>query len=133
MTDPLTSLSFSVGERAILLGGAFGFVWLGSHLFAVTPAGLFAYLLTNYALNVLGHSNTEWFPSWFVKSPLGKVFLTPTFHAMHHARHQGNYGLFTIVLDRWLGTDFKDYPQAHQKAREGVGLSRLGERLTTNA
>jgi Delta7-sterol 5-desaturase len=128
VTEPLTSLSFSISERIILIGGALGFVLLGSYLFSITQAGLFAYLLTNYALNILGHSNTEWFPSWFLKSPLGKIFLTPTFHAMHHARYQGNYGLFTTVLDRWCSTSFADYEAVHQLAREGRGLHRLVER-----
>ena len=131
VTEPLTSLSFSLVERVVLLGGALGFVILGSYLFPLTLAGVFAYMLTNYALNILGHSNTEWFPAWFVRSPLGRVFLTPTFHALHHARHQGNYGLFTVFLDRWCATDFADYEAVHQKAREGEGLERLGERLAT--
>jgi sterol desaturase/sphingolipid hydroxylase (fatty acid hydroxylase superfamily) len=52
------------------------------------------------------------------------------FHARHHARYQGHYGLFTVVLDRWFGTAFQDYPRVHALAREGQGLVRLGERLS---
>jgi sterol desaturase/sphingolipid hydroxylase (fatty acid hydroxylase superfamily) len=95
----------------------------------VTLAGVMAYILTNYALNVFGHGNTEWLPERFVRSWAGRLFFTPTFHALHHARYQGHYGLFTPMLDRWLGTAFDDYEQVHARAREGAGLERIGERV----
>ncbi|CAM3299569.1 sterol desaturase family protein [Corallococcus soli] len=91
--------------------------------------GFLAYMLTNYALNAVGHGNTEWLPKRFVTSWVGRVFFTPTFHAMHHARYQGHYGLYTVLLDRWFGTTFEDYPQVHARARDGEGLTRMGERL----
>jgi sterol desaturase/sphingolipid hydroxylase (fatty acid hydroxylase superfamily) len=127
VTNPLTSLSFSVVERVVLMGGSIGLALLALEVMPVTNAGIMAYLLTNYLLNVLGHSNTEWFPSGFVHSWAGRLFLTPTFHAMHHARYKGHYGLFTTVLDRWFGTTFPDYVRVHARARAGEGLTRIGE------
>jgi sterol desaturase/sphingolipid hydroxylase (fatty acid hydroxylase superfamily) len=129
VTDPLTSLSFSLVERLVLMGGGMGLVFLAMEVMPVTQAGVTAYILTNYFLNVVGHGNTEWLPRRFVASWAGRLFFTPTFHALHHARYQGHYGLFTVVLDRWLGTAFGDYPQVHARAREGHGLERIGERL----
>ncbi|KFE66479.1 sterol desaturase family protein [Hyalangium minutum] len=129
VTEPLTSLSFSLVERLVLMGGGMGLALLAIEVMPITKAGLMAYILTNYLLNVVGHSNTEWLPKRFVSSWLGRLVFTPTFHALHHARYQGHYGLFTVVLDRWFGTAFQDYPQVHARAREGVGLTRIGERL----
>jgi sterol desaturase/sphingolipid hydroxylase (fatty acid hydroxylase superfamily) len=129
VTEPLTSLSFSLVERLVLMGGGLGLVLLAMEMMPVTYVGLMTYILTNYLLNVVGHGNTEWLPKRFVSSWLGRLFFTPTFHALHHARYQGHYGLFTVVLDRWFGTAFQDYPQVHARAREGVGLVRIGERL----
>lgn len=129
VTNPLTSLSFSVAERVVLLGGAFMLVTVAGGFMPITQAGLALYILSNYALNVLGHGNTEWVPERVVSSWVGRAFITTTFHAMHHARYQGHYGLFTPVLDRWLGTAFDDYPQVHARARAGQGLERLGERI----
>jgi sterol desaturase/sphingolipid hydroxylase (fatty acid hydroxylase superfamily) len=129
VTDPLTSLSFSMAERLVLMGGGFGMVILAMEFMPVTRVGVMAYVLTNYALNVFGHGNTEWLPERFVRSWAGRLFFTPTFHALHHARYQGHYGLFTPILDRWLGTTFDDYEQVHARARAGVGLERIGERL----
>jgi sterol desaturase/sphingolipid hydroxylase (fatty acid hydroxylase superfamily) len=129
VTDPLTSLSFSLVERLVLMGGGMGLVLLAMEVMPVTNVGVMGYILTNYFLNVVGHGNTEWLPRRFVSSWAGRLFFTPTFHALHHARYQGHYGLFTVVLDRWLGTAFGDYPQVHARAREGHGLVRIGERL----
>ncbi len=129
VTEPLTALSFSVAERLVLMGGGLGLHFAAMHLFPGTQVGVLAYMLTNYVLNAFGHGNTEWLPRRFVASWVGRVFFTPTFHALHHARYQGHYGLYTVVLDRWFGTAFPDYPLVHARAREGAGLTRIGERL----
>src|SRR5690606_5712092 len=42
-----------------------------------------------------------------------------TFHAMHHARYTGHYGLFTTVLDRVLGTAWDDTPEVQARAARG--------------
>ena len=132
VTEPLTSLSFSIIERLILIGGALGLLLLGSFFLPITQAGGALFILFNYTFNVYGHSNVEWMPEWFVRSPLGRVFFTATFHAMHHARYGGHYGLFTVLLDRAFGTTFPDYPQVHARARQGLGLTRLGEKVTSD-
>ncbi|WP_375756448.1 sterol desaturase family protein [Corallococcus exercitus] len=129
VTEPLTALSFSVAERLVLMGGGLSLHFAAMHLLPGSQVGVLAYMLTNYLLNAFGHGNTEWLPKRFVTSWVGRVFFTPTFHALHHARYQGHYGLFTVVLDRWLGTAFADYPLVHARARAGEGLTRIGERL----
>ncbi|MCY1036447.1 hypothetical protein OV207_33730 [Corallococcus sp. BB11-1] len=91
--------------------------------------GFLAYMLTNCALNAVGHGNTEWRPTHFVTSWVGRVFFTPTLHAMHPARHQGHCGLHAVLFDWWFGTTFEDHPQVHARARDAEGLTRMGERL----
>jgi sterol desaturase/sphingolipid hydroxylase (fatty acid hydroxylase superfamily) len=132
VVDPLASLSFSILERAILLLGALGAAVAFSRLVhPIGAAGLFAYALTNYALNVLGHTNVEVYPAWFARSPVGRWIVTPTYHALHHARYRGHYGLFTSVLDRAFGDVFPDYELVQERASAGNGLSRPGERVNS--
>ncbi|MCY1044464.1 sterol desaturase family protein [Corallococcus sp. bb12-1] len=133
VTAPLTALSFSVLERVSLMGGGLCLHYAALHLMPGSQVGIVAYMLTNYALNAVGHGNTEWLPKRFVTSWVGRIFFTPTFHAMHHARYQGHYGLYTVLLDRWFGSTFEDYPQVHARARDGEGLTRMGERLPVAA
>lgn len=128
VAHPLTSLSFSIAERLILQLGAVGFVAVASALLPISAPGLFGYFLVNYALNVVGHSNVEWFPERYPRSGAGKLLISVSFHAMHHARYQGHYGLFTQVLDRAFGTYFPDYPEVHARAARGEGMTSLGER-----
>lgn len=129
VTDPLTSLSFSILERAILIGGVLAFAALVSLAIPLSMGGLIAVGLSNYVLNVLGHSNVEFVPERFARSRIGRVFITPSYHAMHHARFRGHYGLFTTILDRCFATRFEDYEQVYDRARAGRGLDRLGERV----
>lgn len=133
VTHPLTSMSFSLAERAVLLVGALGFAALMSRVVSMSAAGLFGYFLTNYALNVIGHSNVEWFPARYPERALGRFFISTSFHSMHHARYEGHYGLFTQVLDRAFGTYFADWPLVHKRAVRGEGMKRLGERLAPAA
>jgi len=110
--SPLTALSFSLVERAGLLLGLLLFAALGLLGVPLSGPGLLAYVALNQVLNVLGHSNVAlalpargwgWLQPWLV---------TPTFHALHHARGGAHYGLFTTVLDRAFGTVLADYPAA---------------------
>jgi sterol desaturase/sphingolipid hydroxylase (fatty acid hydroxylase superfamily) len=132
VADPLAALSFSLAERAILIVGALGFACLVSRVWPLALPGLGFYFLANYVFNVLGHTNVELLPRGFARSWPGRLYVTASFHAMHHARLQGHYGLFTQVLDRLCGTAWKDYEQIHARARAGAGLTHLGERITAS-
>ncbi len=112
--SPLTSLSFSLIERLILLSGAVVLPAVLS-IWVPLPAEAFvSYFFLNYFLNVLGHVNVEIFSPRFVNSWAGRFFYTPTFHALHHIRYKGHFGLFTSFLDKSNGTYFKDYPEFHE-------------------
>lgn len=114
----LTSLSFSLAERFILLSGALVVPALVSLFVPISAEAFMAYFFMNYFLNVMGHLNVEIFSPSFVNSQMGRFFFTPTFHALHHLRYKGHYGLFTSFLDKLHGSYFKDYPTFH----ENIGL-----------
>lgn len=133
VVDPLSSLSFSLLERMILITGALGFAVVLAQLMTVSAPGLIAYGIVNYLLNVLGHSNVEVFPAWFTRTHLGKWIVTPTYHALHHARYRGHYGLFTAILDRAYGNVFPDYETVQELASGGKGLIRQGEKASKPA
>lgn len=130
VTSPWTSLSFSLAERSVLMVGVVGFAAAIAPFVPIAAPGVMVYLMLNYVLNVLGHSNAEVFSTAFIRSPLGRLVFSPTYHAMHHARYKGHYGLFTTILDRCFGTAFEDYPLVHARAVAGEGMKSLGMRLT---
>ena len=90
--------------------------------------GLLGFLAVTYLFNALVHCNTEFVPAWIVRSPVGKVLGTPTFHAMHHARGANHYSFTTSFLDHAFGTAWPDYTGVHARAISGHGLAALSER-----
>jgi sterol desaturase/sphingolipid hydroxylase (fatty acid hydroxylase superfamily) len=54
--------------------------------------------------NVYGHLGYELYPASFLKSKWGSWVNTSRHHNLHHARFQGNYGLYFLIWDRWMGT-----------------------------
>lgn len=122
--NPWTSLSFSYLERFILLAGVVVVPALISRVRPFPIEAYAAYFFFNYVFNVFGHLNVELVPHAWVKSPVGRVFFTPTYHALHHQRYRGHFGLFTSALDKWHGTYFKDYEAVHlkNKAAPAKGL-----------
>jgi len=118
VTGPLTSLSFSLSERAAYqLGILLGFAAIGP-LTPVPAATSLLFFVVTYALNVLIHSNGELLPARVLRGPLRWVLDTATFHAMHHARGSRHYGFTTAILDHVLGTAWADYPPAVPEARD---------------
>lgn len=129
VVDPLTSMSFGLPERAVLLGGGLGFAVLASRVVPLSQAGLALYFFTNYVLNVFGHTNVESLPAGYPRHWLARLLNSSTYHAMHHARSLGHYGLFTPWLDRLFGTGFHDFAEVHARAASGQGLRTPGERV----
>lgn len=130
VTHPLTGFVFSGAERLLQTAVGFGGVALASRLMPISPVALEAYLVLSYLLNGLAHANVELFPEGWARSAPGQVFISATFHALHHARFKGHYGLYTTVLDRLCGTVFADAVAVHDAAARGEGLPQLGTRLS---
>lgn len=128
VTCSLSGLRFSLAEKLVLTLGSVGFAAALSWILPVTLPGLLAFFVVYYSESILGHSNVEIMPARLVRSPLGRVVGSTTFHAMHHARFGGHYGLTTPALDYLFGTVFPDYPEVQEQAARGEGLERLTER-----
>lgn len=59
--------------------------------------------------NVVGHAGFELHPAGMARSPWFGWLTTTTHHDMHHARPDGNYGLYFTWWDRLMGTEHPDY------------------------
>jgi lathosterol oxidase len=76
----------------------------------ITTIGLF--MLFQIIYNVYGHLGYELYPAKLVKTKLGRWINTGVAHNQHHKYFKGNYGLYTLIWDRMLGTLRPDYEDA---------------------
>lgn len=123
--SPLTAFSFSLGERSLLLLGLLMFAGLGLLGVPLSAGGVAVYLMLNQLLNVIGHANVELTPRANWAQRAARWFVTPTFHALHHARRRAHYGLFTTVLDRCFGTVERDYAHVLTQTSASQPLRRI--------
>ncbi len=63
--------------------------------------------------NLIGHSGFEVFPPAFLRSPWLSWLTTVTHHDLHHQKGRYNFGLYTRLWDRWMGTEDPDYPEEY--------------------
>lgn len=75
----------------------------------VHPGAFILFLLMQFIYNVYGHLGYELYPAWFLRSKVGRWINTSTAHNQHHKFFEGNYGLYFLFWDRWMGTLRKDY------------------------
>jgi sterol desaturase/sphingolipid hydroxylase (fatty acid hydroxylase superfamily) len=126
ISDPFTSFSFSLVEHIAILPSSALFIAALSYVFPVSLLSILSVAVVNEALASYGHWNVEIWRVGFTKSLLGKMLMTPTYHSMHHARFNGNYGLYTRIPDRIFGTEWADYPALHDRTASGSPLPSLG-------
>jgi len=130
VTEPWTSVSFSVLEKLVFSLGILGFLALVSPWRNLSLFGVFAYYVLYFFTNTLGHANFEIRKPGYYTRVMGKVFNSPTYHTLHHARYIKNYGLITPWLDRLFGTEWPDVPEIQTCAASGKPLTRLSETVT---
>lgn len=75
----------------------------------VHKASISTFFIFQIAYNVYGHLGFELYPKNFHKTWIGKYVNTSVAHNLHHKRFNGNYGLYFLYWDRWMGTLRKDY------------------------
>jgi sterol desaturase/sphingolipid hydroxylase (fatty acid hydroxylase superfamily) len=80
--------------------------------------GLFFMFMITY--NVYGHLGWELYPKDFNRTWIGKWVNTSVNHNQHHQFFKGNYGLYTLVWDRWMGTLRADYDQKFDEVKSRV-------------
>lgn len=98
--NPMTAYSFSAKE-AIL-----EFIWIWPLLMVIPfhPTVLTLFGLFSLSLNVIGHLGFEIYPESFKTHPIWGWLNRPGYHDEHHLRSRGNYGLYFVFWDRWMGT-----------------------------
>jgi Delta7-sterol 5-desaturase len=129
VTGVWSSVSFSFLEKFIFSAGILGGLAAISQAHSVSAIGITAYYVMYFFTNTLGHANFEFRKPDYRSSVMGKIFNSPSYHAMHHARYDLNYGLLTPWLDQILGTEWKDAPNVQTSAAMGHPLKTLSERL----
>jgi len=67
-------------------------------------SALFVFLVFMTVYNVYGHLGYELYPKSFNKNFFGKWLNTSVSHNAHHSKFNGNYGLYFLFWDRWMGT-----------------------------
>jgi len=106
---PLTLFALSPAEAL-----AFGGLWL-----AVLSAASFSwlgisiYLGLNVAWGTIGHLGVEPVPPELARRPLVAQVAGSSFHAQHHQEIGHNFGFYTLIWDRLLGTLRPDYDHAY--------------------
>lgn len=72
------------------------------------------FFLFQIMYNVYGHLGYELYPKNFHKTWIGRYVNTSVAHNVHHKYFRGNYGLYTLIWDRLMGTMNKNYDQVYE-------------------
>lgn len=81
----------------------------------LTYAHLITFFVAQMLYNVYGHLGWELYPRWFARHQFGKWINTSVNHNQHHQFFKGNYGLYFLWWDRWMGTIRKDYEERFEE------------------
>lgn len=131
-TDPLVGMIQDHTEHALYVV-VFGAYFVGATLanYTFSPWIVYLYMVTFDICNAVGHFDVEWWPRWFVDSPLRFVFYSPSYHAVHH-REYGHFCLFSPFWD-WLFGTYRDaaYRQMFQKLYFTASRSPPSTSVTT--
>lgn len=127
----LTAISFSFLEKLVFDAGFLGLLaaldaWIG-----LSFSGIAAWYIGYLMINSFSHANFE-LKSENYPRLAGRVLTTTTYHALHHSRYTGNYGLGTRVLDRVFKTEWEDYEPLYQRiTKDRRPLKKLSEKVTS--
>lgn len=80
----------------------------------LTYPHLISLFVVQMVYNVYGHLGWELYPRWFARNRIGKWINTSFNHNQHHQFFKGNYGLYFLWWDRWMGTIRKDYEEKYE-------------------
>jgi len=67
--------------------------------------------------NIYGHLGWELYPRNFHKTWIGRWINTSVCHNQHHQYFKGNYSLYFLFWDRWMGTLREDYDAQFEKVK----------------
>jgi Delta7-sterol 5-desaturase len=90
-------------------------------LMPLTPMHFVIFFLVMLVYNVYGHLGWELYPKWFSRHWLGRWVNTSVNHNLHHQFFKGNYGLYFLWWDRWMGTIREDYESSFEEVKSRKG------------
>lgn len=127
VTAPNTSYAFTVTER-LMYTILFSIpLVLTSALGLLSLQGLVLYIVIFDLLNIVGHTNVEFFPKKFNRSWFSYLIYTPSFHSQHHTKFTKNYSLFMPIYDYLFGTLSATTPDVFDRATNYEPLKLLSE------
>lgn len=110
--SPFAAYSFDVGE-AVLTSLYFPLVLI---LLPVSELAAFIFTVNMMLVNALHHCGYEVYPCNRSGKPLLDWLTTTTHHDLHHARGNGNFGLYFTFWDRLMGTEHPEYHRNYAAA-----------------
>jgi Delta7-sterol 5-desaturase len=115
---PWAAYSFAMPEAAVMF--MFVPIW---QFFVPTPGWvLFVWLNFQITRNAMGHAGFEFFPRWWLATPLTNWINTTVHHDLHHnGGFNHNYGLYFTWWDKMMGTE---HPKYREKFEEVVGRGK---------
>lgn len=84
----------------------------------IHPLHFALFFLFSIIYNVYGHLGWELYPKGFSRHPIGRWVNTSVNHNLHHQHFKGNYGLYFLFWDRWMGTIRPDYEQHFDEVKD---------------
>ena len=115
--SPWAAMAFHPLEAVV----EFGIIAVVPFLFPIHPLAIALFLLIMMIYNVYGHLGFELYPRGFSQSKVGKWINTSVNHNQHHEYFTGNYGLYFLWWDRWMGTLRQDYDQRYDEVKTRKG------------
>lgn len=112
--SPWAAYAFYPTEALIEAGIFVMFIFI----MPLTFLHFFIFFLFMIIYNVYGHLGWELYPQGFSKHWLGKWINTSVNHNQHHQFFKGNYGLYFLWWDRWMGTIREDYDSKFDEVKK---------------
>lgn len=100
-TTPFAAYAFGIGEAFI----SASFFMLMILFVPWHPIIFLTYLIYTITYNGIIHSGYDLFPRSWQSNIVMKWFYTPTHHALHHQKHNCNYGFLFTFWDKLMGTE----------------------------
>jgi len=120
---PWTAYSFHPLEAVVETGIFVVIIFI----MPVHPIHLAVFFAIVFVYNVYGHLGYELFPPKFHKTKFGRWVSTGTAHNMHHQFFKGNYGLYFLFWDRWMGTLRPEYDKKFGIVMKGQSVDSAKE------
>ncbi|HRI80727.1 MAG TPA: sterol desaturase family protein [Cyclobacteriaceae bacterium] len=109
--SPWAAMAFHPLEAVL----EFGIIVIVPFIIPIHPLAIGLFLLIMMIYNVYGHLGYELYPRGFSKTFIGKWVNTSVNHNQHHQFFKGNYGLYFLWWDRWMGTLRQDYDESFEE------------------